>query len=121
MAMRHAEKPVFGLQFHPESVLTPEGTKILANFLDIAGEVLRNDRASGTSQVVAAAGGAERLSEEATTVTDIAGALARVTDGLSLSEDEAHAVMGQIMDGEATPAQISGACRGPAHEGRDGR
>lgn len=36
MAVRHREYPVYGLQFHPESVMTPEGTKILDNFLRIA-------------------------------------------------------------------------------------
>ena len=33
MAVRHAERPLFGVQFHPESVLTPEGSKLLANFI----------------------------------------------------------------------------------------
>lgn len=33
MAMSHRHRPVFGLQFHPESVLTPMGTKMLLNFL----------------------------------------------------------------------------------------
>lgn len=33
MSMEHSEKPFFGIQFHPESVLTPEGRKILRNFL----------------------------------------------------------------------------------------
>ena len=33
MAVRHREYEVYGLQFHPESILTPEGMTILSNFL----------------------------------------------------------------------------------------
>lgn len=36
MAVRHRSYQVYGLQFHPESILTPEGSKILENFLQIA-------------------------------------------------------------------------------------
>lgn len=36
MGIRHAEYDVYGLQFHPESILTPEGGKIIKNFLDLA-------------------------------------------------------------------------------------
>src|SRR5215212_5391950 len=34
MAMRHRELPAEGVQFHPESVLTPDGKRLLENFLD---------------------------------------------------------------------------------------
>ena len=33
MAMRHRELPALGVQFHPESVLTPDGKALLRNFL----------------------------------------------------------------------------------------
>ena len=37
MALRHREHPVCGLQFHPESILTPLGRIILKNFLTMEG------------------------------------------------------------------------------------
>ena len=33
MALEHRARPIFGVQFHPESVLTPEGAAVVANFL----------------------------------------------------------------------------------------
>jgi anthranilate synthase/aminodeoxychorismate synthase-like glutamine amidotransferase len=35
MALRHATLPVFGLQFHPESILTPQGSELLRAFLAV--------------------------------------------------------------------------------------
>ena len=37
MGLRHARHPVHGVQFHPESFRSPHGTRLLANFLAIAG------------------------------------------------------------------------------------
>ena len=34
MAIAHRQHPTVGVQFHPESVLTPDGKKLLANFLE---------------------------------------------------------------------------------------
>jgi anthranilate/para-aminobenzoate synthase component II len=34
MGVRHRALPVEGVQFHPESVLTPEGKRLIANWLE---------------------------------------------------------------------------------------
>ena len=38
MGIRHKNMPIFGIQFHPESIMTPVGKRILRNFLKIAAE-----------------------------------------------------------------------------------
>jgi anthranilate synthase/aminodeoxychorismate synthase-like glutamine amidotransferase len=45
MGMHHVTHPTYGVQFHPESVLTPTGKRLLRNFLDIVAE-----RAAGRGQ-----------------------------------------------------------------------
>ena len=37
MAVRHRKWPLFGLQFHPESIGTPDGSRLLGNFLTMDG------------------------------------------------------------------------------------
>jgi para-aminobenzoate synthetase component 2 len=51
MGLRHVSLPLEGVQFHPESVLTPDGPHLLANFLRLAGEGEAEtlDAASGRS------------------------------------------------------------------------
>jgi len=50
MGIRHRGLPLEGVQFHPESVLTPDGPHLLANFLRLAGEgeAARLDAAAGS-------------------------------------------------------------------------
>ena len=38
MALEHKEYPIFGLQFHPESVMTPDGKTMIENFIKVVRE-----------------------------------------------------------------------------------
>ena len=55
MSVRHQEYPIYGVQFHPESILTTEGKKLLQNFLNIVEQ--RNTR---KTQAASAQLGTER-------------------------------------------------------------
>jgi len=55
MALRHRELPVEGVQFHPESVLTEGGHRLLANWLTVCGDPGAVERSVGLSPVVSAA------------------------------------------------------------------
>lgn len=35
MAVKHREKPIYGLQFHPESIFTPKGKRMIQNFVEV--------------------------------------------------------------------------------------
>ena len=98
MAMQHADKPIFGVQFHPESILTPEGAVLVRNFLELAGEIERDESTERPAGPKAIPAGQE---------VTVAAAIGVATSGGSLSEEQSTEVMGRIMDGEATPAQIA--------------
>ncbi|MGN0299187.1 MAG: gamma-glutamyl-gamma-aminobutyrate hydrolase family protein, partial [Lachnospiraceae bacterium] len=36
MAVKHTKYDVYGVQFHPESIMTPDGTQMLKSFLKIS-------------------------------------------------------------------------------------
>ena len=63
MGIRHLSLPLEGVQFHPESVLTPQGPHLLANFLRLTGEgdASRLDDVSGTFATRGMAGAHEEV------------------------------------------------------------
>lgn len=52
MAIAHKQLPLYGVQFHPESVLTEHGYQILGNWLVICGDKLARERSDSLSPVV---------------------------------------------------------------------
>jgi len=54
MAVRHNEFVVEGVQFHPESVLTPDGPKLMENFLRFTAGERRAERVTGAAHAASA-------------------------------------------------------------------
>ena len=52
MGVCHKTLPIYGVQFHPESVLTEHGHQMLANWLTICGDKNAKTKAVGLSPVV---------------------------------------------------------------------
>ena len=56
MGLRHTEMPVYGVQFHPESVLTQGGYRMIGNWLAVAGLPEASQRAEGLTPLLAPSG-----------------------------------------------------------------
>ncbi|WP_308798140.1 anthranilate synthase component II [Agromyces silvae] len=52
MGLRHQDAPIYGVQFHPESVLTEGGYRMLGNWLDVVGLPGARDRSRELSPLV---------------------------------------------------------------------
>jgi para-aminobenzoate synthetase component 2 len=61
MAVRHVDLPLHGVQFHPESVLTEGGHRLLANWLLVCGMADAVERSVGLSPLVHDAAGVARM------------------------------------------------------------
>ena len=50
-AIRHRSRPLYGIQFHPESILTPDGKSLLRNFLSLPANAVEGSPASNESMI----------------------------------------------------------------------
>ncbi|MCM1113080.1 MAG: bifunctional anthranilate synthase component II/anthranilate phosphoribosyltransferase [Muribaculum sp.] len=106
MAVEHTEYPIYGLQFHPESVLTPDGRKIIENFL--SGKALAAGSGRGESGAANENGrlGENRIQKKED-VHMIQEAIVKLSKKEDIGYEMAKAVMNEIMSGEATNVQKS--------------
>lgn len=93
MAIRHKSHPTYGVQFHPESILTEFGNNIISNFLSEIAGIKKFDRVP----VVIPAENRTALKKY----------IAVVADGKDLTQSEAEEAMDIIMSDAATDAQIA--------------
>lgn len=92
MAIKHREHLTYGLQFHPESILTVAGSLMLANFLTEAKVSIKPPEGIELPE-------SQRL--------ELKPILAKVVDGNHLTQEEARQAIDIIMSGRATPAQTA--------------
>jgi Anthranilate/para-aminobenzoate synthases component II len=52
MGIAHKKLKIYGVQFHPEAVLTEYGYELLANWLEICGDTGARKRANGLSALI---------------------------------------------------------------------
>ncbi len=93
MALRHKEHQIYGVQFHPESILAEMGENILANFL------------SETAGLKTAQVNAPSIPQEKRTA--LKKYVAKASDMQNLTSDEAYEAMDIIMSDAATNSQIA--------------
>lgn len=92
MGLKHKEHATYGMQFHPESIMTDSGMTILANFLRIAG--IQPDMAAAPAIPDAKK-------------TELKPLIAKAVEGEHLTQEEARRAVDIIMSDRATNAQTA--------------
>ena len=82
MGLKHREHQTYGVQFHPESILTEHGKQILKNFLDLNPAPVKGEQSM------------------------LKPFIAKTINRTDLTSDEAEQAMNVIMTGGATPSQV---------------
>ena len=86
MGLRHKTMPIESLQYHPESIGTPQGAKQLANFIECAtGRHTRKSMPQSARKAI----------------------IARALDGAALSEDESERFFTSILAGEVSEPELA--------------
>lgn len=124
MAVEHREYPIYGVQFHPESVLTPEGRRVMENFLRSArerkepgskelgtkesGSKKPGPKESGAKQPESREPGSKQSEIDKKENREMIGeAIIKLSRKEDISYEMAKEVMNEIMSGEATDIQKS--------------
>ena len=102
MGVRHREFLVEGVQFHPESILTTAGKKILQNFLQLT-SCSKNGATTEVAAPLSPVASHNTKSEK----HKLQHFISQVISGTDLDRRQAYEAMHEIMNGSATPAQIA--------------
>ena len=122
MAMTYNDRPWAGIQFHPESILTPDGLRLLENFLfrfpnANGGKSPSRPETPGTAQTAGNSGAVV----EAAPKNEPPVPLSRIFDAIGQREDLSEAMAKQIfsrlMDGDLSPAQAGAVLLGLRSKG----
>ena len=107
MGLVLTDRPWAGVQFHPESVLTPEGMRLLANFpsglLTAQPELTFAARSALGKQHVGLAGGTQGSGGPAPIQLPVI--IEQLAQGIDLTAQQAAEAFTRLMEGELTPAQ----------------